>query len=740
MSDFNENNQEFAPENKPVENTTEPTAPANEPLFFTDGAEVVSGVEVAKKGPGKIIAVIVAAVVLLFGCGFASYAFIPQVKNTVKMLLNSPEEYYAWVEKENTDDFEWVTEMSEQLDTHNSVANAAINLDSKALENLMVENGMSLEEAGFKIPSTIGMDVKATEIDGVSIANESISIDGKPLITYNAYVNDGKIYYQIPELTSSYICMDFAKIMDMATAESENETVNALLESAITSLLTDTSEDEEVVSDEEFRQLLVKYTEILFTSAKNVELVKNAECEADGVKCEYNKLVVNIDEGSLYTFAKKAVKELKNEQVVIDIAEALGVTKEEYQTAIDELSEQLGTYEISGGETLCVMNVYVNSKGEIVGRDFVNAENAEDEFNVGYVLTNDSNKYGFTAYADIDAEVLTVNGNATEKSGSLTGEAKISYNNSDVFGLTFKDFECDDEFVKGSVTLGLSALELDDMTLNFGVKDDKQTFDTAFTYEGTKLFDITMEMSDEKPESITVFNDAAKVYDFTESVESNTVLDEYMAEADIETFARNLVDILGIDEQYANSFVEGITQGFAGSLSGDVFPDTESDTDFEIIDEDTDFSEEDPYIESSAEYDFKNIKAEVGGKAVNFSSGVEIPLDNIKFESDTVEPDEYCYGYDDEYTMSVTVFNESDKAASPAECIITNFSINEEAGVDVKVDGLTFGDDIDKLTEKYGLEFADRSSGFADVVDPTNYQYITFYYMDGKIYEISFLL
>ncbi len=735
MSEFNENNQEFLPENSVAENVTEPAAQTAEPQFFTEGTGVVSGVEVVqKKSAGKIIAVIVAIVVLLFGCCAASYAFIPQVKNTVKMMMNSPEEYYAWVETENTDDFSWLTEVFEQAENPNSVANASINLDSAAIEKLMAENGASFEEAGMKLPSSIGMEVKSAEIDGIQSANEIITVGGNPLITYNAYVKDGKIYYQIPELSSSYICIDFAQMMEMSKAEvaaGGDEASEAFIDMIISMASGEASE--ELVSDEELRQFLVKYTEILFTSAENVELVKDAACEADGVKCEYTKLVVNIDEGSLFTFAKKAVKELKDEEIVIRIAEKLGVAKEEYQSTIEELAAQLGSYEISGGETLCLMNVYVNSKGEIVGREFVNAEGAEEPFSIGYVSANDDDKYGFTAYADIEGQKLSVDGNATENSGEFTGEGIISFDGQDIFGVTFKDFACDDEFVKGSVTLGLSALELDDMTLNFDVKDGKQTLGTEFTYQGTKLFDITMEMSDEKPESITVFNDAAKVYNFTED---GAELEQYAAEINIETFARNCAAALGLDETYVDEFIAGFEQGFSGSLMGNLGVDEEiiSDIGDEYYPE---AEEEDPYISDTVEYDFSKIKIQIDGKDVTLPGKIDGVLDGLDFDTDKVEANDYGYGFNEDYTVSASVENITDKALSPAECNITSLAVNEEAGIKLSVDGFTFGDDVTKVAQKYGATLEDTDYGFFDIADTEEFGYITFFYMDGKIYEID---
>ena len=191
------------------------------------------------------------------------------------------------------------------------------------------------------------------------------------------------------------------------------------------------------------------------------------------------------------------------------------------------------------------------NKGEVVGREFVSTEEAEEPFGVGYTLTEDGGKYGFTAYVDFEGDKISVNGNAKEKSGKLTGEGAIADNGEDVFNFSFKDIECDDEFVKGSVTLGLSAFELDDMTLNFDAKDGKQTFDTEFTYKGTKLFDVAVEASNETPESITVFNESAKVYNLTED---GAEMEQYLAEINIEEFATGFLKAFGLKHTLTSLF------------------------------------------------------------------------------------------------------------------------------------------------------------------------------------------
>lgn len=737
MSEFNENNQDIKTDDTSVnqeQQTASESSAQKITQLFGEGPEVVSGVDVAKKGSGKIIAVIVAVVVLIFGASAACYACIPQVKNAVKMLMNSPEEYYAWVEEENIDEYSWLFDAFEDVEYIGGTSKTVANIDSQGIEKLIMDTtGGSLADIGMKFPSTMTVEAKTADVDGVLSVNESIAFDGNPLMTYNVYIKDSKLYYQIPELSSSYICFDFEQIIELILS---NASVGEAAD--ISSMLPEgVSFDEEIISEEELRELLVKYTNILLENVQNVKLEKNASCEADGVKCEYTKLKVNIDEGTLFAFAKAAVKELKNEETVIKIVEMLGLTKSEYQAAIDELSSGLEKYDLSGGNVIAVMNVYVNSKGEVVGREFTDPEESDEMFRMGYMLANDSNKYGFTLFVEDGSEKYSVDGNAAENSGKLSGEGRLNNNGENILGITFKDFETVDELCKGSFTIGLSSYGLDDMTFKFDIKDGKQICSTDFTYQGTKLFDITEEITKGKPDSITAFDESAKVYNFTAD---GSELEQYEAEINTEEFAKKFLNVFGMDEAYIDEFMQGFSEGFSYGIADDYddfMPETETDLDFDTTVDDSAF-DNDPYVVNTAEYDLTKVKIQIDGKDVTLPGKVDGIMNDVDFgEDSTLQPGDYGYGFSSDYTMTVTVENKTDKPLDAKECDIINISATEDSNFDVVVDDIKIGDDITKATEKYNATLEDPVSGFIDVISPDGYSYITFFYESGKIYEID---
>ena len=105
---------------------------------------------------------------------------------------------------------------------------------------------------------------------------------------------------------------------------------------------------QEIITDDELEELLVKYFDIVFTNIDDVKLKKNIECEVNGVKTEYNQLVAEIDEGCLYSIAKDVLKKAKDDKTIIKIVESTGsMTKDDYQSAVDKLLGELGEYNVS---------------------------------------------------------------------------------------------------------------------------------------------------------------------------------------------------------------------------------------------------------------------------------------------------------------------------------------------------------------------------------------------------------
>lgn len=516
MSEFNDNNGQNEVSDIPVsEIKPEEHQPAKAVEPIMAGTEIISGVEKAKKGPAAVIAVIAVILVLLLGGSAAAYSFSPWVKNNVKMIINDPEDYYSWVENQNIK--ESAEKVAEAYDKMTNSENQNVDLELKAdlekdaIASLFESNsGVSLSDAGITIPGSISFTEAGTVVDGNTAFSAKLNADEKTLLTINGYLKDGKYYYQIPELSSSYISMDLSQIIEEAFSETDSlvngignkEDSQPVINNVFTKMSTGKGL-QEIITDDELEELLVKYFDIVFTNIDDVKLKKNIECEVNGVKTEYNQLVAEIDEGCLYSIAKDVLKKAKDDKTIIKIVESTGsMTKDDYQSAVDKLLGELGEYNVSGGDVVAVMNVYVDSKGVIKGRSF-----------------------------DIE----------------------------------FKDIKTENKdkgYCSGEINLNLSALDMGNIAVNLSSDGKSQEISTEINVGGTKYANVTLKYSDNKPEGIPAFNGAEKVYNYSSD---GAELQQYIAEADMEGFLKGISDVIGID-------LNSLMNGYNGTVTEPIVP------------------------------------------------------------------------------------------------------------------------------------------------------------------------
>lgn len=726
MSELNDNTQDTpvvtnTSENPVPEVITEPVT-ENGPEITTNGiTDTVSGVEVVKKKRKglKIAAIVACAVGVLVGGSFATYALVPQVKNFVKLNLNSPEKYYAWVEKENNKEFAKIFEEGNESASAN--VDISFDLNKESLSSLV---GSSLDETlGFTLPSKYEINQKTAIIDGCTTVNQKISIDSNELLNCNGYSKDNTYYYQFPELSSSYISVDLNELLSMMMqdVDAEDEQVANIM----SEIMSMSASGDEIISNEDLKKLYERYSTILINNVKTVDRSKNVTCEAGGVSCKLTKLSAHIDQGTLYAFAKDALKELENDEIVIKlVTENFGITEEEYTSKMSEVNKMLEKSNFSGGDDIIIMNVFVDNKGNVVGRTFDLIEDEETIATLGYNFTASGSDCGMSFFVEADDERYFIDGNFKKSSGKYTGTINVS----DKFDIDVTDFRAD-EFMEGDLTLKLSDLGIDDVKVSFSTQDEKQLINADLNIQGQNLGSISISADSKTPDSMVVFNDQATVYDMDN-------IDEYVNSINDSTLGKNVCKILGLDESYADTFMQGFVQGFSQGLNGSFLEDDDYLTDVDQIDDYYDINS-DPYANSTIEYDLSRVKIQIDGKDVTFPAKLDNVMKLIDFDEEKIEANDYSYGFNEDYTISASIYNNSDKAAAPKDCEISSLSISEGAPVSISIDGIKINDDIKKLSDKYGCKIDNTESGFIEIADKENYNNITFYYMDSKIYEIS---
>lgn len=734
MSDFNENlNGEQS--DKTSSSSAEPVV--NDQPSFVE-AQIVTGVEPAKKK--SVLPIIAVILVILIAGGILAYNIIPTVKNNVKMLISKPENYYSWVEEQNLKNTaDKISKgYGKAINTSNAMEQelkADINPEnvSALIEQL---SGTSLAESGVTLPSNISIKVGENN-DKAAV---KAAAGDKNLATVNMYLKDGIYYFQIPELSSSYVSMDIKAYMDemLNDLPSENLAFMKGYFDTLTSMSTDPNAIKELLSEDELNEFIVKYFNIIFENMDDVELSKGVSCEANGVKTKYNKLSVNVDQGTLFSILKDILNEAKSDNTIIKLIEKFGLQKDTYASAIDGLLDQMGSLDVRGGDTVLTMNVYVDSKGAICGRDIEIPDQPNNT--IGYMTTKDGSDNAIKVDFMIDGEGIQVAGKYEEKSGKESGNLTLTAVGANdaggdiVIPISYKDFETVNEdkgYCKGEFTIDLSQSNLPVLTLALDSDGKGQTIKSDINVDGTNYGTISLISKEETTIEIPEFDASQKVYQFTED---GSQLQPYITEisGNLTAFFDNVGSAFGV--QGMGALMNGL---MTATDDIDDFDDLGlNNDDFEFNDADLNDASLD---ENDAEYDFKKMVLQMNGQNVTIPAKINGILNFVTVEDEQVEPGDFVTYSNDDFNFSVTLDNNTSAAAAPADCTVSGITVSEGSPVAFSVDGFTLGSSLADVAAKYGVKLDDPQDGEINIYDTASpWNYVTFYASEGKVNMINF--
>lgn len=750
MSDFNENpNGEQTNQTESSVSSVEPVL-TEQPSF--NEAQIVAGVEPAKKKP---VLLIVAIIVIILGAGAAAaYSFIPWVKNNVRMLISKPESYYSWVEEQNL--AKTADNISESygkaLDSVGGQTTQEIelkaDLDSTNVGALIESlTGSPLSESGITLPSSIAIKSSASVDNGNTNGAVQINANDTALATINVIMQqDGKYYYQIPELSPSYISMDTAALMEAAYDEMDPDAASFIKSytDTMTSISTDPNALKELISESDLNKLILNYGTIMYENVGDVDLEKGVSCDVNGVDAKYNRLSVKISDEDAFKMIKKILKDAKKDKTIINIIEKFGLTEEQYVAGIDSLITETDNEEPSDDEI--TMNVFVDSNGKICGRSFElpigdDEDPDTDKVTFAYMTVEDKSENAFEVTFDVNeygsSEGFKICGTSKESSGKKNGEVKLTLNNIDDDGKTieiplrYNDIETVNEekgYCKGVVTLDLSYFGMPSINLDLDSDGNGQTVKSDITIGGTNYGTITITIRDENTIEIPSFDSTQKVYQFTED---GAELQQYItdASATLPAFIDNIGSTFGVPGlgQLIGAAMNGTTGNIGGITSDPVI----SDPDIGNI------NTNEP--SDDVTYDFKKFSLQINDQAITLPAKINGILDLVKVEDQQIEASGFESYYSEDYSLGVNISNDSDAAAAPADCTVTGITVSNGSAVTFTVDGFTVGSKIADVAAKYGASVPSEEYGSLTIYDTASeWNSVTFYYYNGAVDSISF--
>lgn len=413
--------------------------PEAAPNTVTDAAGVaqatgVAGDKPSKKKKGFIIAGVAAAVVLVVVIAVA-FDITARVGNFVHKTFSSPEKYYQYVEKKNAEDAVdtvgdvYQLYLLDRKDLFNTTSNATVSLElAQGGQDLLELAGLAgvdmswLESASFSSGLTIkgdqlGMNF-STAVNNDNVLSLAMALD----------IEAGEMYIQIPELTNTYIGIDFRDMLGSAYVRNLTNEWDDLKETFTETLAS-------LPSQAKMEKLLNKYLEIALGCVDDVTK-KSKTLKVEGVKQKCTVLEVTIDTRTaadmLDAILDEAEYDSTLEDFILDLADVYGEDRDdiydEFIDGLDDLYRQLRG--ARGGDEI-VLTVYVNGKGEVVGRELEVGDTT-----IALLMPEKGGKFGFEFSVAEGRTSVSFTGSGKRSGNKIDGDFQLRSNGAALLEIT----------------------------------------------------------------------------------------------------------------------------------------------------------------------------------------------------------------------------------------------------------------------------------------------------------------
>ena len=492
-----------------------------------------------------IIPVVAGAAVVALGIG----GFAMSKTNFFKAKFSSPTSYYRYVEMRS------IEETSRRLETAFERSRAMTSLDA----NIVLEDG------GLALFGMSGIDDQSAlndlgELRIQARMGENGELSGQELLLYSGDTciasanvitdaSDGSSYIQVPELSSSYICMDAQSMREMGMTTDPLTTMAELPE---VSLMTD---------------IFNRYSGLMLEYATNVTREKE-EINVDGIRQNAIRLTVDLDEEQIDSLLEACVDTLEEDEdfreYMLWLMDASGYSMYmEYDTygysgdsgLDDDLYDEFLTdmeqaidalrYDIKEAAGRASMTVWVDSDGNIIGRsmEFATDYGSLELFN--YRTARDGNQYAeeyfFGEYGEYMDTAVAVYGSGTIDKDLAEGVYYVEEGSGrELLKVEVSDYDtakAEDGYLDGTFTFTSTTdpeMAGYGLTVTVSSEDGKQATALSVTSNSVPLGTVNMSISDDSytPE----LPKDATVYDVNDSYD----MEAYQMECDIEGFLDSL--------------------------------------------------------------------------------------------------------------------------------------------------------------------------------------------------------
>lgn len=470
---------------------------------------------------------------------------------------------------------------------------------------------VSLEDGGKAIlgmlsPVDISWLADASISGNVSMSDKSmtefmdVNVNGTKICTIEYYFDteNSEIYMRIPELSDGYIKMNMEQMTQEAVEEADQE----LDSSFTTSLdLADSMNSyfstlENLPEADLVTSILTRYTDIIFDNVADAENPGAQEAVAGDVSQELSVLEGHVTQAEALPMFQQILDTAKSDEELKGLIETWteamndpDYTYETFLEAIEDMEKDLDTEADETDESGFILRAWVDSDGEVVGRQFLLNDEQEEEL-FGYLCTADGDKRGFSMQLGSGDDKVAIEGSGELKGDLLSGTYTISSGEADAAVIDVTDYDTkavQDGIWKGTYTISGAPVEDEDgnsydpfggMQLIFtadGADEDSIDWNLAIAAGGATLGSVSLTGGN-GGEALAAVDVASltDVYDFSNDDE----IEAYTASMNMDAITENLTSA-GMPEGWLDDVIAATGDSDIESAETDGVAESEEQTD-----------------------------------------------------------------------------------------------------------------------------------------------------------------
>lgn len=410
-----------------------------------------------------LIIVVVAVIGLIFmlGGGFSK---------TVHSLFDSPENYFAYVEKKA---FLGKKENPLRSAVHN-VSSVASSSDRAFKEQITLTIGERGENY-LSLLRAVGVDVTWLKSAGLEFVVNSknkdldlqteLTLNGKKIVSSDLILDSKNkdLYLKLPELSKKVARYDLDEYGERL--EEALQQVEDLQKS--------------YPEKQEIDQLVSKYVKVVLEGIDEVERERGVTLECDGITQKCTLLKATLDQDDLKRILSNLCKEAKNDGDIKDLFEsyclAMKMDSEDFDKYYEKLINSMENVDdlldgVDYGFGKFTIELYVNGQGKVVGRVYSLYPTSGEKVSLKIATATKGRSVGFELSLRGGEENMEFSGTGKVRGGRLTGEYKLSVDGDKVMDISVSKFDLNSlnkGYLKGHFTCHFASdagnLDLDEV-------------------------------------------------------------------------------------------------------------------------------------------------------------------------------------------------------------------------------------------------------------------------------------